>query len=123
MADDQPHELRDAFRNAYRSLDRLVLANIGPEFGDPVVLGRLQDDVDEYAQNFSRVCASNFIIAMFYKNEADCALVSPPLRHCRMRHHPNQHFNSETSCACGTSCRSRSVPSWNRASGNTRAYW
>jgi hypothetical protein len=46
--------LTQAFRTRYGHLERTVVSSITNEFGDPVVLARIGDDLDVYAKQFEQ---------------------------------------------------------------------
>lgn len=63
MSHDQ---LVDAFRDHYRQLCTRVVAAVGGEFGDSVVLERLGDDLDLFSERFARVWAVLHISHIYY---------------------------------------------------------
>jgi hypothetical protein len=51
--------LVEAFREHYHHCVVQVIASVGPEFGDPTVLARIGDNLDEFYQNFLQVAFMN----------------------------------------------------------------
>jgi hypothetical protein len=51
--------LVEAFREHYHHRVVQVIASVGPEFGDPTVLARIGDNLDEFYHNFLQVAFTN----------------------------------------------------------------